>query len=177
MTAFAANQLDALCRTYWGFYPSFKPRLCWTSLWREPSAMKLLNCRWISVPLSTHCDFEDAWLTDFSSRCLSGMPRFAIQPSAASVHVGSNQVMACEVNSDLVPFARWEKDKQPLELNTRLLQLPSGALVISNASDSDAGLYRCLVENVGSSKWSEEAQLQVLPGNLSRGVKLFHLWL
>ncbi|XP_074521818.1 neogenin 1a isoform X3 [Halichoeres trimaculatus] len=94
---------------------------------------------------------------------VAGMPRFATQPSAASVHVGSSQVMACEVNSDLVPFARWEKDKQPLELNARLLQLPSGALVISNASESDAGLYRCLVENVGSSKWSEEAQLQVLP--------------
>ncbi|XP_041643287.1 neogenin 1a isoform X8 [Cheilinus undulatus] len=94
---------------------------------------------------------------------VAGMPRFASQPSAASVYVGSSQVMACEVNSDLVSFTRWEKDRQPLELSTRLLQLPSGALVISNASESDAGSYRCLVENVGSSKSSEEAQLQILP--------------
>lgn len=72
--------------------------------------------------------------------------------------------MACDVNSDLVPFTRWEKDRQPLELNTRLVQLPSGALVISNASEADAGLYRCLVENVGSSKSSDEAQLQIVPG-------------
>lgn len=95
---------------------------------------------------------------------LPGMPRFASQPTAASVHVGDSQVIPCEVNSDLVPFTRWEKDRLPLELSTRLVQLPSGALVVSNASESDAGLYRCLVENVGSSKSSDEAQLQILPG-------------
>ncbi|XP_049453543.1 neogenin 1a isoform X8 [Epinephelus fuscoguttatus] len=94
---------------------------------------------------------------------VAGMPRFASQPSAANVHLGSTQVMACEVNSDLVPFTRWEKDRLPLELSTRLVQLPSGALVISNASEADAGLYRCLVDSVGSSKSSDEAQLQVLP--------------
>lgn len=83
--------------------------------------------------------------------------------------------MACEVNSDLVPFTRWEKDRQPLELNSRLLQLPSGALVVSNASEADAGLYRCLVDNVGSSsKSSDEAQLHVLPGE--RPVRLLYLW-
>lgn len=92
------------------------------------------------------------------------MPRFTSQPSAATAHVGSSQVMACEVNSDLVPFTRWEKDRQPLELSARLVQLPSGALVISNASEADAGLYRCLVENVGLSKTSDEAQLQIVPG-------------
>ncbi|XP_060886515.1 neogenin 1a isoform X7 [Labrus mixtus] len=94
---------------------------------------------------------------------VAGMPRFASQPTAASAYLGSSQVMACEVNSDLVPFTQWEKDRLPLELSTRLLQLPSGALVINNASESDAGLYRCVVENVGSSKASEEAQLQILP--------------
>ncbi|XP_059203801.1 neogenin 1a isoform X7 [Centropristis striata] len=94
---------------------------------------------------------------------VAGMPRFASQPSPATVHLGSSEVMACEVNSDLVPFTRWEKDRLPLELSTRLVQLPSGALVISNTSEADAGLYRCMVENVGSSKSSDEAQLQILP--------------
>lgn len=92
------------------------------------------------------------------------MPRFTSQPSQTTVLPGNSQVMVCDVNSDLVPFTRWEKDRQPLELNTRLVQLPSGALVISNASEADAGLYRCLVENVGSSKSSDEAQLQIVPG-------------
>lgn len=102
------------------------------------------------------------------SPCPLGIPRFASQPSPASVHVGDSQVMACEVNSDLVPFTRWEKDKEALELSDRLIQLPSGALVISNASETDAGLYRCVVENVGSFKSSDEAPLQTIPG----GVKL-----
>lgn len=97
--------------------------------------------------------------------CLfTGIPRFTSQPSPASVHLGDSQVMACEVSSELVPFTRWEKDRQPLELSSRLTQLPGGALVISNASEVDAGLYRCLVENVGSSKSSDEAQLQTIPG-------------
>lgn len=103
------------------------------------------------------------------------MPRFASQPTPTTVRLGDNQVMACEVNSDLVPFTRWEKDRQPLELNTRLVQLPGGALVISNATEADAGLYRCLVENVGSSKSSDEGQLQILPGNLSTTSEMFPL--
>ncbi|XP_071390364.1 neogenin 1a isoform X1 [Centroberyx affinis] len=94
---------------------------------------------------------------------VAGMPRFTSQPAPASVRVGDSQVMACEVNPDLVPFTRWEKDRQPLELGTRLVQLPSGALVVSNASEADAGMYRCLVENVGPVKSSEEALLQILP--------------
>uniref|UniRef100_A0A3B4T3W0 Neogenin n=1 Tax=Seriola dumerili TaxID=41447 RepID=A0A3B4T3W0_SERDU len=94
---------------------------------------------------------------------VAGMPRFASQPAPTTVRLGDSQVVACEVNSDLVPFTRWEKDRQPLEPSARLVQLPSGALVISNASEADAGLYRCMVENVGSSKSSDEAQLQILP--------------
>ncbi|XP_033962828.1 neogenin 1a isoform X1 [Pseudochaenichthys georgianus] len=94
---------------------------------------------------------------------VAGMPRFASQPTPTTVHLGNNQVMACEVNSELIPFTRWEKDRLPLEMSSRLVQLPSGALVISNASEADAGLYRCMVENVGSSKSSDEAQLQVVP--------------
>uniref|UniRef100_A0A669F2W4 Neogenin 1b n=1 Tax=Oreochromis niloticus TaxID=8128 RepID=A0A669F2W4_ORENI len=94
---------------------------------------------------------------------VAGMPRFASQPLPATARLGDSQVMACEVNSDLVAFIRWEKDRQPLELSTRLIQLPSGALVISNASETDAGTYRCLVENVGSSKLSDEAESGKIP--------------
>ncbi|XP_015199137.2 neogenin isoform X2 [Lepisosteus oculatus] len=93
---------------------------------------------------------------------VAGQPRFTSQPEAASVHQGDSEVMSCEVNSDLVPFTRWELNREPVELNKRVIQLPSGALVISNASESDTGLYRCVVENVGPVKTSEEAELQVL---------------
>ncbi|KAF0042904.1 hypothetical protein F2P81_004241 [Scophthalmus maximus] len=96
-------------------------------------------------------------------RDIAWMPRFGSQPAPTTVRLGDSQVMACEVNADLVPFTRWEKDRQPLEPSSRLVQLPSGALAIGNASEADAGLYRCLVENVGSSKSSDEAQLRTLP--------------
>uniref|UniRef100_A0A8C8E236 Neogenin 1 n=1 Tax=Oryzias sinensis TaxID=183150 RepID=A0A8C8E236_9TELE len=94
---------------------------------------------------------------------VAGTPRFSSQPSATTVHVGDSQLMACDINSDLVQFTHWEKDRRPLEPNAQMIQLPSGALVISNASEADAGLYRCVVENVGPAKASEEAQLQTVP--------------
>eukprot|EP00063_Salmo_salar_P066903 XP_014041738.1 PREDICTED: neogenin-like [Salmo salar] len=91
------------------------------------------------------------------------MPRFSSQPTAASIRLGDSQVLACDVNPDLVPLARWEREREPLELSSRLVQLPNGALVVSNASEADAGLYRCMVENAGPAKTSEEAQLTILP--------------
>uniref|UniRef100_A0A8C5C881 Neogenin 1b n=1 Tax=Gadus morhua TaxID=8049 RepID=A0A8C5C881_GADMO len=94
---------------------------------------------------------------------VAGMPRFTSQPAPAAVRPGDSQVLPCDINPDLAPFTRWEKDRQSLELGSRLVQLPSGALLISNASESDAGQYRCLVENVGQTKASEEAQLQLTP--------------
>uniref|UniRef100_A0A8K9XT96 Neogenin n=1 Tax=Oncorhynchus mykiss TaxID=8022 RepID=A0A8K9XT96_ONCMY len=94
---------------------------------------------------------------------VAGMPRFSSQPAAASIRLGDSQVLACDVNPDLVPLARWEREREPLELSSRLVQLPNGALVVSNASEADAGLYRCMVENAGPVKTSEEAQLTILP--------------
>uniref|UniRef100_A0A8K9UB39 Neogenin 1b n=1 Tax=Oncorhynchus mykiss TaxID=8022 RepID=A0A8K9UB39_ONCMY len=96
---------------------------------------------------------------------VAGMPRFSSQPAAASIRLGDSQVLACDVNPDLVPLARWEREREPLELSSRLVQLPNGALVVSNASEADAGLYRCMVENAGPAKTSEEAQLTILPVN------------
>lgn len=93
------------------------------------------------------------------------MPRFSGQPvAAASVHLGENWMLSCEVNADLVSFIRWERDKDAVPLDQRVYTLPSGALVISNATEVDAGVYRCVLENAGPMKTSDEAQLQILPG-------------
>ncbi|KAG1941379.1 neogenin [Pimephales promelas] len=94
---------------------------------------------------------------------VAGIPRFLSQPEAASVRVGDSHVMNCEVNPDLVSFIRWEVNKQPLELDQRVFVLASGALVISNSSEADTGPYRCVIENAGPIKTSEEAHLHVLP--------------
>lgn len=113
---------------------------------------------------ASHIPFK----TDFKSFSLflssPGTPRFSGQPEARSVRLGDSQVLSCEVNTDLMSFVRWEREKVPVQLDQRVYTLPSGALVISNATETDAGLYRCVLENAGPTKMSDEAQLHVLPG-------------
>uniref|UniRef100_A0A673NGZ5 Neogenin 1a n=1 Tax=Sinocyclocheilus rhinocerous TaxID=307959 RepID=A0A673NGZ5_9TELE len=94
---------------------------------------------------------------------VAGIPRYLSQPEAASVRAGDSHVLNCEVNPDLVSFIRWEQNKEPVELDQRVFTLPSGALVISNATEADAGLYRCVIDNAGPTKTSEEAEIQILP--------------
>uniref|UniRef100_A0A670JH31 Neogenin n=1 Tax=Podarcis muralis TaxID=64176 RepID=A0A670JH31_PODMU len=95
---------------------------------------------------------------------VAGLPRFISQPESASVYRGNSIVLNCEVNADLAPFVRWELDHEPLFLDDRVFKLPSGALIISNATDEDGGTYCCIIEIGGSPKYSDEAEIKVLPG-------------
>ncbi|XP_016358443.1 neogenin-like [Sinocyclocheilus anshuiensis] len=92
---------------------------------------------------------------------VAGLPRFLSQPEGVSVCSGGTEMLSCEVTEELVPFTRWERDGRPVELDGRVIQLPSGALVISNGSQSDAGLYRCTIDALGPAKTTDEAELQV----------------
>ncbi|XP_051548688.1 neogenin-like [Myxocyprinus asiaticus] len=92
---------------------------------------------------------------------VAGLPRFLSQPEGVSVRMGGTEMLNCEVTEELAPFTRWERGDQTVELDSRVLQLPSGALVISNATQTDAGLYRCTIDGLGPAKTSEEAELQV----------------
>uniref|UniRef100_A0A8D2KUW4 Neogenin n=1 Tax=Varanus komodoensis TaxID=61221 RepID=A0A8D2KUW4_VARKO len=94
---------------------------------------------------------------------VAGLPRFTAQPESQSVYRGNGVLLNCEVNADLAPFVRWELDHQPLSLDGRVFRLPSGALIISNATDEDGGTYCCVIEIGGSPKYSEEAVIKVLP--------------
>ncbi|XP_064421842.1 neogenin 1a isoform X3 [Latimeria chalumnae] len=94
---------------------------------------------------------------------VAGLPRFSSQPESSPVYQGDSVVLSCEVNADLVPFVRWEKNREPFFLDGQNIKLPSGALAISNASESHVGLYRCVVESAGLSKSSEEVELTVVP--------------
>uniref|UniRef100_A0A674HN53 Neogenin n=1 Tax=Taeniopygia guttata TaxID=59729 RepID=A0A674HN53_TAEGU len=69
----------------------------------------------------------------------------------------------CEVTAELAPLLRWERERQALPPEPRLLQLPGGALLLTNASDTDAGLYRCALDTGGAPKYSDEAELKILP--------------
>ncbi|XP_038178910.1 neogenin isoform X4 [Arvicola amphibius] len=96
---------------------------------------------------------------------VAGLPRFTSQPEpSSSVYAGNSAILNCEVNADLIPFVRWEQNRQPLLLDDRVVKLPSGTLVISNVTEGDGGLYRCIVESGGPPKYSDEAELKVLPG-------------
>uniref|UniRef100_A0A670ZF12 Neogenin n=1 Tax=Pseudonaja textilis TaxID=8673 RepID=A0A670ZF12_PSETE len=105
---------------------------------------------------------------------VAGLPRFITQPESASVHRGNPIVLNCEVNADLAPFVRWELDHQPLFLDDRVLKLPSGTLIVSNATDEDAGTYCCVIEIGGPPKYSDEAEIKVLPGT-GTGAEVFPL--
>ncbi|XP_039579025.1 neogenin isoform X7 [Passer montanus] len=94
---------------------------------------------------------------------VAGLPRFTSQPEPTSVPRGGSAVLGCEVTAELAPLLRWERERQPLPPGPRLLQLPGGALLLTNASDSDAGLYRCALDAGGTPKYSDEAELKVLP--------------
>ncbi|XP_036074247.1 neogenin isoform X3 [Rousettus aegyptiacus] len=93
---------------------------------------------------------------------VAGLPRFASQPEPSSVYAGNSAILNCEVNADLALFVRWEQNRQPLLLDDRVIKLPSGTLVISNITEGDGGLYRCIVESGGPPKYSDEAELKVL---------------
>ncbi|XP_064245522.1 neogenin isoform X7 [Passer domesticus] len=94
---------------------------------------------------------------------VAGLPRFTSQPEPTSVPRGGSAVLGCEVTAELAPLLRWERERQPLPPGPRVLQLPGGALLLTNASDSDAGLYRCALDAGGTPKYSDEAELKVLP--------------
>uniref|UniRef100_A0A674G7X3 Neogenin n=1 Tax=Taeniopygia guttata TaxID=59729 RepID=A0A674G7X3_TAEGU len=95
---------------------------------------------------------------------VAGLPRFTSQPEPTSVYRGGSAVLGCEVTAELAPLLRWERERQALPPEPRLLQLPGGALLLTNASDTDAGLYRCALDTGGAPKYSDEAELKILPG-------------
>ncbi|KAI5614865.1 neogenin isoform X3 [Silurus asotus] len=92
-----------------------------------------------------------------------GLPHFTSQPESVSVHAGGTEVLICEVSDDLAPFTHWQRNGQTVETDMRLVKLPRVALVISNASQADAGAYQCVIEGLGPSKRSQDAQLELLP--------------
>ncbi|KAJ8417946.1 hypothetical protein AAFF_G00227890 [Aldrovandia affinis] len=98
----------------------------------------------------------------YTQLTVTGLPRFSSQPEAASVQQGHSEVMTCGVNSDLVALVQWERNREAVWLDRRVVQLDSGALVVSNATEADAGMYRCMVGNAPAAQASEEAELQVL---------------
>lgn len=79
-------------------------------------------------------------------------------------------MLSCDVSPELVPFVHWEQNRSLRELDDRISILSNGSLVISNANESDVGLYRCGVGSGAALKYSEEAEVKILAGK-----KFLHL--
>ena len=69
---------------------------------------------------------------------------------------GDNIYIDCRANTNSLLFVTWNKDLHPLQSELshtqRITALPDGVLVISNATDSDAGNYTCRLTLVSQYK-------------------------
>ncbi|TRZ02412.1 hypothetical protein DNTS_034467 [Danionella cerebrum] len=96
-------------------------------------------------------------------------PRLSVVDGAASqdnreklemtVIKGDDVTLPCEVESVPPPIISWTKDKQLISpFSNRHVHLPSGSMRITDARESDAGLYLCVATNIA--------------GNVTQSVKL-----
>ncbi|XP_041659140.1 semaphorin-4E [Cheilinus undulatus] len=92
-----------------------------------------------------------------------------VKPIIQSILPGGNLKLHCTSPSNLAKTA-WERDGSPLTPATRLQFLRDGLLIL-NASDSDAGRYRCLsIEHSKADKYSTTvAEYQVSIGTTGTG--------
>jgi neogenin len=68
---------------------------------------------------------------------------FLEEPRDISVYVGQKVHFACHVAASPPARIRWLKDERPLQIDElRMTILPSGALEIDEAMESDQGSYR-----------------------------------
>ncbi|XP_034559702.1 semaphorin-4E [Notolabrus celidotus] len=92
-----------------------------------------------------------------------------VKPMNQSIWPGGNLKLRCTAPSNLAKTT-WERDGSPLTPATRLQFLPDGLLIL-NASDSDAGWYRCLsTERSKADEYSTAvAEYQVSMGQAGTG--------
>ncbi|XP_071990248.1 netrin receptor DCC isoform X4 [Engystomops pustulosus] len=96
---------------------------------------------------------------------VAGPLRFLSQTESVTSFIGDTALLKCEIVGEPMPTVHWQKNQEDLVLtpgDTRVLVLPSGALQISRLQATDAGLYRCLAKNPGSSRTGNEAEIRIL---------------
>ncbi|XP_060582586.1 protogenin-like isoform X2 [Ruditapes philippinarum] len=113
----------------------------------------------------------------------SGMEKkFIIEPQPQTVPIGGVARFQCQIQAIPPAMYEWQRDKTVLPQNDRYLVLNSGILQITGVIETDAGVYRCyatqglLHELPGHDidvKYSEEAELTVVPDRVGKEIKIF----
>ncbi|XP_042267492.1 protogenin B-like [Thunnus maccoyii] len=106
-----------------------------------------------------------AILSQRSRLTIASISEFVVHPVPMVVTEGSVARFSCAVTSSPPATITWELNQSTLPLQTdRITILPNGVLQIHNVQLEDAGQYRCVATNIGSSLKSREATLTVNQG-------------
>eukprot|EP00064_Thunnus_orientalis_P014837 superscaffoldBa00002641_g14884 len=106
-----------------------------------------------------------AILSQRSRLTIASISEFVVHPVPMVVTEGSVARFSCAVTSSPPATITWELNQSTLPQQTdRITILPNGVLQIHNVQLEDAGQYRCVATNIGSSLKSREATLTVNQG-------------
>ncbi|XP_013860305.1 immunoglobulin superfamily DCC subclass member 3 isoform X2 [Austrofundulus limnaeus] len=96
---------------------------------------------------------------------LASLPKFHTHPLSMSVDEGGVARFQCQING--IPEAKitWEKDRVALNISdSRYTLLPMGVLQVTGVKQADAGVFRCVANNIANTRYSHEANLTVTGG-------------
>ncbi|XP_066531970.1 immunoglobulin superfamily DCC subclass member 3 [Hoplias malabaricus] len=93
---------------------------------------------------------------------LASLPKFHTHPESMTVEEGGVARFQCQVNSIPEANITWERDRMAISTSdNRYTLLPMGILQITGAKRSDAGVYRCVANNIANTRYSHEALLNI----------------
>nr|XP_045611215.1 neogenin-like isoform X3 [Procambarus clarkii] len=134
-----------------------------------------LSISWVNGPRSEQTD-EGIYQcvasspgagTIISSRArlsIVALPKFEDQPQDMTVFEGERARFPCAIDGSPPPIIKWFRNSHPLDPDSRMTRLPSGALEIENVAATDDGEYYCQATSLDKTKVSQQATLQVKEG-------------
>ncbi|XP_013793255.2 peroxidasin-like [Limulus polyphemus] len=89
-------------------------------------------------------------------------PQFTEEPTDVDVSFGGTVYFSCKADGDPEPEIVWLHNKNEIipEEDARLSILNDGTLMITEARDSDQGVYECMAKNAAGEAKSRTAQIR-----------------
>ncbi|KAI1235249.1 hypothetical protein IHE44_0002889 [Lamprotornis superbus] len=104
-----------------------------------------------------------------SGTSVLGLPtlsRFFQQPESQTVEENGMARFECRIEGLPSPVITWEKDHEAVPAEPRFITLPNGVLQIVDVQESDAGIYHCVATNAARKRYSNDATLRVVKGEV-----------